>query len=245
MLLSLLSLVLLLALIAAGVTMIVRALLEPQPGGDASCTSWFRGGRRLRLGPEVPRMAWPTSLQVALKEWDTVCRALGSGRQMLLLRKGGISESGGGEFQVEHREFLLFPTFLHQNLNMLKPTDRGDYAPLNEEPGEVALAAAGVVADVIQLKSRDQMNRIDDEHVWTAPLLDMRFNYRPENPLYLLIIRAYRLHAPVTIVNTPAYAGCKSWVPLESSIETGDALPVLDDVKFEVRRRSIVERIGA
>ena len=188
-------------------------------------------------------MAWPTSLQVALKEWHTVCRALESGRQMLLLRKGGISESAG-EFQVEHREFLLFPTFLHQNLNMLKPTDQADYAPLNDEPDEVAITAAGVVTDIIQLKAREQVNTIDDEHIWTAPLLDMRFNYRPENPLYLLLIRAYRLHAPVTIANTPAYAGCKSWVPLELPIETGDALPVLDDVKFELRRKSIVDRLG-
>jgi hypothetical protein len=187
-------------------------------------------------------MAWPTSLQVALKEWHTVCRALESGRQMLLLRKGGISESAG-EFQVEHREFLLFPTFLHQNLNMLKSTDQGDYTPLNEEPGEVAIASAGVVTDVIQLKSREQINTIDDEHIWLAPLLDMRFNYRPENPLYLLLIRAYRLHAPVTIANTPAYAGCKSWVPLEAPIETGDALPVLDDVRFDLRRKSILERL--
>jgi hypothetical protein len=127
---------------------------------------------------------------------------------------------------------------------MLKPTDQAGYTPLNEEPGEVSIASAGVVTDIIQLKSREQMNRIDDEHIWTAPLLDMRFNYRPENPLYLLLIRAYRLHAPVTIANTPAYAGCKSWVPLEQPIKTGDALPVMDDVKFDLRRRSILDRVA-
>ena len=189
-------------------------------------------------------MAWPTSLQVALKEWNTVCRALETGRQMLLLRKGGIYESGG-EFQVEHREFLLFPTFLHQNRNMLKPAEQAGLVEHAAEPNEIAIASAGVVSDIVELKSRAQMNRIDDEHVWTAPLLDMRFNYRPENPLYLLLIRAYRLRAPVTIANTPAYAGCKSWVPLEAPIETGDALPVLDDVKFDLRRKSILDRISA
>jgi len=35
-------------------------------------------------------MAWPTSLQVALKEWAVVCSALESGRQLLLLRMGSI-----------------------------------------------------------------------------------------------------------------------------------------------------------
>jgi hypothetical protein len=138
---------------------------------------------------------------------------------------------------------LLFPTFLHQNLNMLKPADQAGYVPHNEEPSEVAIACAGVVTDIVELKSREQMNKIDDEHIWTAPLLDMRFNYRPENPLYLLLIRAYRLHAKVEIANTPAYAGCKSWVPLELPIETGDALPVMDDVKYEMRRKSILVRV--
>ena len=63
-------------------------------------------------------MAWPTSLQVGLKEWAVVCGALASGRQMVLLRKGGIYEAAG-EFEVEHREFLLFPTYLHQNPQMI------------------------------------------------------------------------------------------------------------------------------
>ena len=188
-------------------------------------------------------MAWPTSLQVALKEWAVVCRALESGRQLLLLRKGGIYEAAG-EFELEHREFLLFPTYLHQNPQMLKSGDQAGYEPHAAEPAEVSLSAAGVVTDILQLTSRQQMNKIDDEHVWTSPLIDMRFNYRPENPLYLLLVRAYRLHARVTIANTPAYAGCKSWVPLDQPVQLGDALPVLDDVKYEARRKSILERIA-
>jgi hypothetical protein len=100
-----------------------------------------------------------------------------------------------------------------------------------------------VVTDIIELKSRAQIDAIDDEHVWTSPLIDMRFNYRPENPLYLLLVRAYRLRQPATLANTPAYAGCKSWVPLDQAVQVGDALPVLDDVTHEVRRASIVERI--
>jgi len=188
-------------------------------------------------------MAWPTSLQVALKEWHTVCRALESGRQMLLLRKGGIYEAAG-EFELENPQFLLFPTYLHQNLTMLKPADQAGFEERSSEPQQIRLSAAGEVTDIVQLKARSQMDALDAEHVWTAPLIDMRFNYKPQNPLYLLLIRAYRLHAPVTIANTPAYAGCKSWVPLELPIETGDALPVLDDVKFELRRKSIVDRLG-
>src|SRR5437773_4719352 len=120
-------------------------------------------------------MAWPTSLSTALKEWNTVCRAIEQGRQILLLRKGGIYEAGG-EFEVEHREFLLFPTYLHQNKAMLKPSEHESFEARSAEPAEVAISAACVVSDIIQLTSRAQIDAIDDEHVWTPPLIDMRFN---------------------------------------------------------------------
>src|SRR5947199_5078627 len=101
-------------------------------------------------------MAWPSSLQMGLKEWATVCTALEHGRQMLLLRKGGIYESGG-EFELENREFLLFPTYLHQNLKMLKPEYHEGFEAHGAEPQQVRLASAGVVTDILQLKSRAQM----------------------------------------------------------------------------------------
>ena len=189
-------------------------------------------------------MTWPTSLQVGLKEWAVVCRALEQGRQTILLRKGGIYEAAG-EFEVEHREFLLFPTYLHQNLNMLKPTEHAGFEPRSAEPDQVSITVAGVVTDIIELKSRAQIDAIDDEHVWTPPLIDMRFNYRPQNPLYLLLVRAYRLRQPAALANTLAYAGCKSWVPLDQSVQTGDAMPVMDDAKYDARRANRLKRIGA
>ena len=188
-------------------------------------------------------MAWPTSLQVGLKEWAVVCRALEQGRQTVLLRKGGIYEAAG-EFELENREFLLFPTYLHQNLKMLKPSEHAGFEPRGAEPEQVSISAAGVVTDILELKSRAQVDAIDDEHVWTPPLIDMRFNYRPENPLYLLLVRAYRLPNPATLANTPAYAGCKSWVPLDQAVDVGDAQPVLDDATYESRRGSIIDRVS-
>jgi hypothetical protein len=187
-------------------------------------------------------MAWPTSLQTALKEWATVCSALSTGHQILLLRKGGIYESAG-EFELEHREFLLFPTYLHQNADMLKPEHRAAVEKRTTEPSEIPLSIAGVVTDILQLQDRAQMDRLDDQHIWTRPLIDMRFNYRPENPLYLLLVRAYRLPEPITIANTPAYAGCKSWVPLDTPIELSNPLPVLDDARYDLARKKILDAL--
>jgi hypothetical protein len=184
----------------------------------------------------------PADLAVALKEWDVVCRALMEGRQMVLLRKGGIYESGG-EFELEHRQFLLFPTFLHQDARMLKASEQSALNVLSAEPSQVQISAAAAVSDILPVTSRAALETIDDEHVWAGPLIDMRFNYKPANPLYLMLIRAFRLPRPQTLQNTPAYAGCKSWVPLEQSVSTDGALPILDESRYQERRRSILDRL--
>lgn len=189
-------------------------------------------------------MALPRSLQIALKEWATVCQALGDGRQVVLLRKGGIYEAAG-EFELENPQFVLFPTYLHQKLEMLKPAAHPGVEPRAAEPAQVRLSAAGVVTDIVQLRSRAQMDALDGEHVWARPLIDMRFNYKPQNPLYLMLVRAYRLAQAEVVENTPAYAGCKSWVPLEQPVDTGNSTPVLDDLKYELRRRSILDRVSS
>jgi hypothetical protein len=142
---------------------------------------------------------------------------------------------------MNHDQFLLFPTYLHQSRGELKP--EAEFEPATSEPNEVRITAAAVVSDIIQVKSRGQIDRLEDEHIWTSSLIDMRFNYKPEKPLYLVLVRAYRLHEPAILLNTPAYAGCKSWVPLEQPIATGDALPVLDDVKFEYRRSTLLKKL--
>jgi hypothetical protein len=185
----------------------------------------------------------PAQLDVALKEWAAVCDALASGRQMVLLRKGGIHELAG-EFEIEHRRFLLFPTYLHQNLNMLKAEAHSSFKALSTEPEQITISAAGEITNIIRVGSRAEIDAIDADHIWTSSLIDMRFSYKPEKPLYLLIVRAYRLPKSVTIQNTQLYAGCKSWVPLDRPIDTSGATPVMDEITFEQRRGNILDTIA-
>jgi hypothetical protein len=160
----------------------------------------------------------------------------------LLLRKGGILEqSVKNRFSITHNEFFFFSTYLHQSRGELKP--EVEFESAATEPASVRITSAGVVTDILKVQSREQIDRLDDQHIWTSSLLDMRFNYKPQNPLYLVLVRAYRLHEPIVLENTPAYAGCKSWVPLASPIETGNALPVLDDVKYEHHKNVVLDRL--
>ncbi|QOV88575.1 DUF1802 family protein [Humisphaera borealis] len=185
----------------------------------------------------------PPSLHTGLKEWKLLTDALASGRQIMLLRKGGIIETAG-EFELESRHFVFFPTYIHQNMAMVKPGDQAGFESHAVEPKKVTLAIAGEVTDIVPVAHRSQVDKLENEHVWTPPLIDMRFSYKPENPLYIVLVRAYRLATPVTVVNSPAYAGCKSWVPLIEPVNTAGATPALDERDYAAKRDRILSVVG-
>jgi hypothetical protein len=178
------------------------------------------------------------TLDMALKEWAVVCELLASGELAILLRKGGIEESAGpGRFELKHDRFALFPAWEHQQPDRIKPVYRDRVHVFGEEPSELTLSAMGAVTPetIWEVPSRAAFDQLDDLHCWTKPQIDMRFDYKPERPLYLMAVRAYRLPEPKTIPNHPDYAGCKSWVPLEAGdrIETAGAEPALSDKRFQ------------
>ncbi|MGN6369138.1 MAG: DUF1802 family protein [Phycisphaerae bacterium] len=185
------------------------------------------------------------TLSIALKEWDLVISDLLAGRQALLLRKGGILESNN-EFELEHKRFLFYPTFIHQDPKMTKPERRAELRHLPAEPDKIEIRGYGEVARILEVPmtptpaaARAKVDQLSDLHLWDTPLIDMRFNYRPEKPLYLVIIRAFKLPHPVHIENTLSYAGCKSWVPLEHEIDISHAAQSLPEQDLE----AIIERI--
>src|SRR5256885_5729626 len=69
---------------------------------------------------------------IGFKEWALVCTALGEGRQNIILRKGGLAEGRDG-FQFRCREFFLFPTFFHEQLDRTRFTQATLPAPLPNE----------------------------------------------------------------------------------------------------------------
>lgn len=202
----------------------------------------------MRLDVYHPRMqrsesSRESALSIALKEWAVLCDALLAGEQFVLLRKGGIHEEMG-EFRLEHDRFLLFPTHLHQNATMLKPAWASRITPASSEPERIVLSGWAEVSDVLQVRSREQIDRIEDQHIWDRPLIDMRFAYKPAKPLYLLLVRAHRLASPVAIENVPMYAGCVSWVPLERGIAIAQSVPAIEDRAWAERRSAVLDRLA-
>jgi hypothetical protein len=174
-------------------------------------------------------------IDVALKEWAVICDLLIAGEQAILLRKGGIAESGGpGRFRLEVPRFALFPAWLHQLPARIKPRWRERVKSNGEEPAEIVIQGIAVADRVWQVPSRESLDALDELHAWEPEQLDVRWNYKPNQPLYLLAVRVYRLTAPRTIANNPRYAGCRSWVELDAAdaIDDAGASPVISDEAF-------------
>ncbi len=174
----------------------------------------------------------PDSLGVGLKEWSIVCTALEQGQQAVLLRKGGIYEAAG-EFELEHREFLLLPTYLHQKAESVKPAWRNRISILPAEPEQLLVKSWARVCQIFLVPRRAALDKLDELYLWDKPLLDMRFGYRPNSPLYLLLLETFLLARPMTIINHPAYAGCKSWVPLHDAIDIHGSVPVMQPARIQ------------
>lgn len=180
----------------------------------------------------------------AFKEWAVVCAALASGRQTLILRKGGIHEGREG-FRIEHREFWLFPTGFHQQRDEIIP----DAWPLLDElqsrgvPLNHPLNLYAIVEDVQQVLDRSALVRLSGRHVWSEPTVEQRFHYRTLG-LFALIVRVYRRSTPFEIADSPHFAGCKSWVDLPAALPTSGLQPVLDDSTFDRQRREIQQLLA-
>jgi hypothetical protein len=172
-------------------------------------------------------------LKHAFKEWAVICRALAAGRQALILRKGGVAEQGG-DFAVEHTRFWLFPTYLHEKTEALKPEARPllQAAEADRPPaGVVRLSHFAEVGGVYHVLDIVGALKIDPLHLWSRETVAARFEYRTPG-LLVLPVRVFRVAETFEIPDTASYAGCKSWAELVNELPTAGAVPVLDDDAF-------------
>ena len=195
----------------------------------------------------------------ALKEWAIVCKALEEGRQVLLLRKGGITEYRQG-FKIKHNKFLLFPTFEHQSKEYIQPDyiDNLDiilqhqltdpYRP-TANSGRNKLTLYAKVIDVKEVGDKSIIRKLEKYHIWNDRYINLRMDYNPKKPISVLLLRVYKMNNPIEVDIKPEWAGCRSWLSIEfphmtvnstSSRDNNGALnlqqeqeqPVIENSKF-------------
>jgi hypothetical protein len=191
-------------------------------------------------------MQTAVATRVAFKEWAVTVRALATGKQIVLLRKGGIREEGR-EFRVEEPRFLLYPTYEHQRADLLQEPYRPDLAAVLAEvpePGTVRLAYWAEVTDIYQTLEAAEVEALAPHYIFTTSYAEERLRWRPKKPLYILLLRTYRLPTTHAVPVRPSYLGCKSWVELEAPISLEGLVPVLDDAAYEARRAAVRAALG-
>ena len=182
----------------------------------------------------------------AFKEWAVVCEALASGRQSLILRKGGIHEGAGG-FQVEHPEFWLFATRFHQNRDELSDESHSWFDALETQShpeGMILLRGYAVVKAVHRLTDERQLASLAGCHVLSERTVSERFHYRTPG-LFVLSTRIHVPPKPLWIPDSPHFGGCRTWVDLPQELPTSGLLPVLSDAEFERANSQLATRFGA
>ena len=188
----------------------------------------------------------PDRCQIALKEWAITVQALAEGEQILLLRKGGIHESGK-DFRVIHPEFLLYSTYEHQRDDLLKPSSRPALEQLLSDTPKsefITFSHWAKAEEIIEVEAQDRVDDLGPYHIWTDEYAQSRLRWKPMLPLSILLLRVYRMEQPVTVPYIKEYGGCTSWVDILPRVDLGQLEPVLDDAEFQRQVDAIKGSLG-
>jgi hypothetical protein len=189
---------------------------------------------------------FPEQCHIALKEWAVTVQALAQGQQILVLRKGGIHESGK-DFRVIHPEFLLYPTYEHQRKELLKEVHQDSLRNVLEEPGQegrIKFSYWTKVEETIEVSQQEKVDDLSPHYIWTPAYAQSRLRWKPMLPLSVMLLRVHRLEQPVSVPFLPEYRGCTSWVEVLDPVPLGRMEPVLTDQEFQLRVDEIKECLG-
>jgi hypothetical protein len=167
----------------------------------------------------------------ALKEWAIVCKAAEDGNQVLLFRKGGIMEYRKG-FELKHKNFFLFPTFEHQSMESIREEFKKEFENLTKQheqkdlnstvpndsqifPDTTTINSFVEISYFNEINDINKLEKLEKFHIWNLDYVKMRFNYNPKKPLFLVLLRIYKLKDAIKIHNKPEWSGCKSWIQID------------------------------
>lgn len=151
----------------------------------------------------------------ALKEWSSVIHALDTGKQVVLIRKGGIADA---TFGVEAPRFYLYPTYFHQGEGEARP--------------RVTITHWCEVVRTWTVRDAEQLARLECVVAMPRDTLETRYRFRPDQALHVIGVMAFRLPTPGEVVFKDEYAGCRSWISIDEELDIDGSQPVLPPVEL-------------
>ena len=173
----------------------------------------------------------------SLKEWATVIKALESGKQTVLLRKGGILEIASG-FKIESNKFLLYPTWEHQEFHHIKPEFHNfleDVKSNHPEEGFNIVTSFAEVLDEADITSEKTIEKLSSFHIWSDSYIKERRNWKPEKLMKAVLLRVYKI-PEIKISLKPEYQGCKSWININEEILEGQSVLNSEDIQSSMEK---------
>jgi len=149
---------------------------------------------------------------IGFKEWQVVCDALASGRQSILLRKGGIHEGRQG-FSFAYDSFFLFPTRFHTQPDQVRE-------------GQVKILPEWQVGDLIRITHHaearwavtltewEKVTALAPLHIYTEATVRDRFDWQGKGmaagSIHVALVRVRELAAPWILPYETGFGGCRS-----------------------------------
>lgn len=180
---------------------------------------------------------------IALKEWASAIEALRTGKQVLIMRKGGIREETK-DFEVQQSSFYLYPTYEHQKGELIKEEYQETLSQTlqgwSSQDTVVTISCYAELAEDILITTQEELDRLRSEHIWTDRFAEERLKWKKDKPLHLMLLRVYELDEPVRIPIESEYIGCKSWIGLPPELLSGVARkPVLGEEEFTRKANAV------
>jgi hypothetical protein len=153
---------------------------------------------------------------IGFKEWQVVCDALGSGRQSLILRKGGIHEGRQG-FSFAHESFFLFPTRFHAQGDHVR---EGEVKPMPEwQPGDpIRITHHVEVVSAVTLTDWEEVAALEPLHIYSEATVRDRFDWEGKGmasgSIHVAKVRVRKLAEPWEFPYETKFGGCRSWLSL-------------------------------
>lgn len=168
---------------------------------------------------------------IGFKDWSVICAAMAQGEQSVILRKGGLAEGRDG-FQFKHREFFLYPTAYHEQLQKLREPEGRIVPPHSED--ELVFTTAFRLEWHATVTSWDAARSLEPFHLYREEVVRERFDYDEAPGLQVAFGRALVVEPAWKVPYETRFGGCRSWLNLpEIGPEIGALRPATDDARHE------------